>query len=268
MPLMPDPRLGSPRIPMTRYRRVLRRLFCTGQAWASRRRTSWVQPAAPKFNAQPLQVLCALWLLVFASACHWETSASEDIRSSGLYLDVQIMEESDDVVRMSLNLFVGGRWGNRVILTGEDRWEVNGAPAESGDVFSSADRSYEISLVRSDERLTTTVTLSKRLDITELEPADSVGWNEVLTVYWIPSESTELIQVSVEGSCITAQSTLYTADPGMHTTPHLLGHEDLAPCPLEVEVVRTQLFPVHEAFDNGQVTVHGVATTELDYVGR
>ena len=128
----------------------------------------------------------SLWILLYTGGCLWETSESEDIKTTGLHLEVGIVEEPDETVTISMDLFVGGRWGNRVNLTGDDRWEVNGEPTKSGVVPTSLDRTYEITLIRSDERLSTTVTLPEKPIISQLDPADYVEWNEDLTVYWDP----------------------------------------------------------------------------------
>ena len=212
-----------------------------------------------------LQLLGTLWMLVLVSACNWVHSDSEDIKTSGLYLDVQLTEESEGAAYITMSLFVGGRWGNRVFLTGEDHWEVNGEPSESGEVHTSSSRTYEITLVRSDERLSTTVALPEPLVITELEPAEVVSWSETLTVYWTPSPTAGLLEVSVDGPCMTRQATIYSDDPGMHTSQPILGHPEMSTCTLEVGVTRTQHFEVHEAFDNGQVTLVESEMVELDY---
>ena len=81
-----------------------------------------------------------------------------------------------------------------------------------------------------------------------------------------PLPSAELIQVSVDGPCIRAQSTLYSEDPGTHTTLPLAGYRDAVPCSLEVEVSRAEAFGVNRSFESGKVTVLGYATTHIDHV--
>ncbi|HLG21018.1 MAG TPA: hypothetical protein VI895_14545 [Bdellovibrionota bacterium] len=116
------------------------------------------------------------------------STRSENVKTSGLYADLSVTHRPDDSVTVSASLHVGGRYGTSVTLSGVDHWEVNGEAFPASDpgstlIAPAADSTYNLTFVRSDEQVTTTIVAPANPTILSLTP-DKIRVTDRLTITW------------------------------------------------------------------------------------
>ena len=83
---------------------------------------------------------------------------------------------------------VAERYGTSVTLSGVDHWEVNGEAFPASDpgstlIAPAADSTYNLTFVRSDEQVTTTIVAPANPTILSLTP-DKIRVTDRLTITW------------------------------------------------------------------------------------
>jgi hypothetical protein len=200
------------------------------------------------------------------------STRSENVKTSGLYADLDVTHELDHSVTVSASLHVGGRYGTSVTLSGADRWEVNGEafPAsdpESTVIAPTSDSTYNVTFVRSDEQVATTIVAPASPAILSLTP-DQIRSTDKLTITWDATAPGTQLLINVTGDCLTTQQAYNTADDGALTTDMFSATPGLTvTCPIDVEIVRTTTFGVNSSFEGGLASGHRSATGSVEYIG-
>jgi hypothetical protein len=112
--------------------------------------------------------------LAATSACTY--TASENVRTSGIYAYFSIVDLGDDTVDIQSRFSVGGPTGTVVYFSGGDHLEVNGQPIDGlgADFPRSDDRVYDLTLVRDDETVTTMLEAPAMPEILSMTPEASL----------------------------------------------------------------------------------------------
>lgn len=153
---------------------------------------------------------------------------------------------------------------------GIDRWVVfGGSQAVSGlsaKRAPSSDGIYELTLVRSDEAITTTVQVPERPTISSTTPDALVNDGDQLTIEWAVTSRPVQVLMSISGTCIETTSAVLP-DTGSYKTQALrtqTGHE-FERCPFTVTLDRGVSDGVDSAFGGGFAETHHRAATELEF---
>lgn len=210
----------------------------------------------------------SLLILVAASACTY--TDSENVKSSGIYAHYSVVHEVDDRVKIAARYTVGGPLGTVVVLSGEDHLEVDGQAINglSAVRAPSSDGTYDLTLVRSDEAITTTVTVPAKPAISSTTPGTMLRDGDTLTIAWNASAPATQVLLAITGPCVATLSAVMP-DTGTFTTPPLrtqTGHE-FETCPIEVRLNRGASFGVDSSFDGGITETHHEAATALQFRG-
>jgi len=201
-----------------------------------------------------------------------ESTRSENVKTSGLYADLNVIHRPDDSVTVSASLHVGGRYGTSVELSGADHWDVNGEAFPASDpgstrIAPTADNTYNLTFVRSDEQVTTTIVAPANPTILSLTP-DKIRVTDRLTITWDATAPGDQLIINVTGDCLTTQQSYNTLDDGTLTTDMFSATPDpTTTCPIDVEIVRTTTFSVNASFEGGVAAGLRSATGSAEYIG-
>jgi hypothetical protein len=192
---------------------------------------------------------------------------SENIRTSGIWATIVVDQERADRVEIDVNLRVGGITGTIIDLSGEDHVTVNGEEILGlhEDIAPSPDGRYDVTLVRADEQVTTSLVVPAPPTILETIPADEVRIADTLTIEWDVAEPGDQVQGSISGPCLASgQSFLDTEERGWFTSQRFT---DAGPCTIDVDLVRATGFRLNPAYEGGSAEARNRAATAIEYVG-
>ena len=213
-------------------------------------------------------LICDTVLVGGACAPHTD---SENVNTSGLYAILRVTHQLDDTVSLSASLRVGGPTGTKVSLTGVDHWEVNGEtfPPHLSEIAPTADNTYNLTFVRSDEQVTTALIAPARPTILSLTP-DKIRLSDRLTINWDATAPGDQLIISVTGECIKTQSFLPRDSDGTVTTEPIVNSdaaEAPATCPVDVQIARITGFKVNSSFEGGDAQARREAAAAAEYIG-
>jgi len=196
---------------------------------------------------------------------------SENVETSGLYAILRVTHQLDNAVSLAASLRVGGPTGTKVSLSGADHWEVNGEtfPPQLSHIAPTADNTYNLTFVRSDEQVTTTVIVPASPTILGLTP-DKVRYNDRMTIAWDATAPGDQLIISVTGECIKTQSFLPRDSDGTVTTEPIVNSdaaEAPATCPVDVQIARITGFKVNSSFEGGDAQARREAAAAVEYIG-
>jgi hypothetical protein len=193
------------------------------------------------------------------------------VATSGLYPTLRVTHQLDGAVSLSASLRVGGPTGTKVSLSGADHWEVNGEtfPPHLSHIAPTADNTYNLTFVRSNEQVTTTVIVPASPAILSLAP-DQVRSNDRMTIVWDATAPGDQLVISVTGECIKTQSFLPSDSDGTVTTEPIVNSDTAqasATCPIDIRIARITDFNVNSSFGGGDAQARREADASAEYVG-
>jgi hypothetical protein len=213
----------------------------------------------------------ALVLVVGLGACTYTDSTN--VKTGGIWAYYTAEQTDDGQVTVSGSFNVGGPFGTIVTLADGEHIEVNGVAGSSArrvTVDPSADGVYQVDLVRTDGRISSTIQMPAVPTILGLDPPGGVVISpDQLTITWDASEPVDgpNLEVQVDGDCFTGEHALAN-DTGEYTTGHL-SPVGLEGCPIEITLIRKWGGSVNGEFDGGSAQGYRYthATGQLKPIG-
>jgi hypothetical protein len=200
----------------------------------------------------------ALLLLVAGTCvCGCKSTDSTDVKTSEIWAFYTAEQTADGQVTVDGTFKEGGVLGTPIRLVEGEHIEVNGVkPAKLTTEVTldpAPDGLYQVVLVRTDERISSTIQMPEAPTILALDPPDGVvKHGGELTITWDVSAPVEgpNLEVRVDGPCFTGQHVL-AHDTGEFTTKRLQGHAQYDGCEIEITLIRKEGRRVNSKFDGG-----------------
>lgn len=196
-------------------------------------------------------------LPLFVAICGCKSTDSTNVKTSGIWVFYTAEQTADGQVTVEGSFWVDGPFGTSVRLADGEHIEVNGVRSSSSTkviVDPSPDGIYTVVLVRTDERIASTIQMPETPTILKLDPPDGVVTSgQDLTITWDASAPVEgpNLEVRVEGSCFTTQQVL-AQDTGELTTRRLNASAQSDGCAIDITLIRKEGRGVNKQFDGGK----------------
>ena len=204
-------------------------------------------------------LLLSLTVVPYLPACS-ETD-STNVKTSGLWAHLTIVQSGDGDVSAEAAVRVGGSTGTELNMVSGEHLEVNGATMTGyQNIFNQhwyaatippdPDGLYNIVFMRVDEQVSTTLTMPLAPYTND---GTTVHTDNQVTFFWDDPETGGDVQVTVDGSCIETQVLTVDSSAGELTTEPIADASMIPQdCPFAISISRHVQGDVNPAYQAGR----------------
>lgn len=233
-------------------------------------------------------ILCSMMLVGAVSmGCTRESTSSQNIKTQGMAIDVDVTAVSDTNAHVLVDLTVGGTGigATGVILEGGDKLEAT-VGAETKQLVSTNAGIYEadfgtaaegtefkISLLREtdEDALSNRGTLPAPFKITGVPAAGMAPSRAAddVVITWEPAVAGSTMNIQVDGSCIFIETFSVPTDSGSFTIPKgglksTMGTDNKpSTCDVNVKIERSSTGTTDPIFEEGEFTLKQVRESKF-----
>jgi hypothetical protein len=225
-------------------------------------------------------------LALVGTAC--EKVESEDVNTSGIYANIQVVANGDGQSQVIATLKVGGDTSNVFIdMSGDDKLEATSGEEnkelakdnEVGNIVrykasfdgDEEDKDFKVAFIRTvdDGAPESTVTLPAPFGITSPDADTSFSReNDDLVIEWENAGTEDAMHISANGDCVKLYTKAIDGDPGTHTIEKTVidpkDEQETVNCPVTVTITRTRGGTLDTAYgEGGVISGQVVRTLEL-----